>query len=901
MCDAKAIVVAAVCCALLAGSAGNARGTGELPEKLQNAPPNTWAKIAEGTAGGRSSPGLVWVPQGRCFVCFGGRMGMLAKHNSPYSEMTLNLQEARWENRFPKGKLAAWGGLVGPSKAPAFPGSYYAVRMKDVAGNVRPYLGSGYDRAMYLYNNYAWDSDRGQVVIAWHLGAFAAEYDPVERTWHVIESAKDVPEGFWDDFLWGAMCYDPVNKEVLGGRGRWAYSARGGKWRRLEFRNKLLEALRGSAEKLRLRAKDLAGACRSRYYVSETSEEAKAKLDEVASAIESDAAALAGELAKSLEGANGHDRAQLGWAQEELRSARALLREMATLLKGEIAAQAIHKAEDARDLLERCALSLAVAPPPRAFSPIAYDAANKKIVMFGGDRQDRKLADTWVYDCASRTWQHRRPQRSPSPRAGHGLVYLPKAGKVLLVDGYGIGKAGQSWIYDTARNEWRLLAEGEKRPALTARPHYSYMPGPLAAGPHDVVVMVCRCEEFRGRPRVSGTWAARIDASKIDIAGTEKLGVPPLTMSEVKGSQNPRWYEKTGGPPKPGADRKLEELPANTWVRLSPPNCPKLNRAWGTTVLDTARDQVIQWGGGHAAYSGNDVLHYSIRTNRCSTGAFYPEFALNWNRSMLFPPMPTTLSGRPYAQHCYHNYGFDPVSKKIIAYSRSAGRFYVYDPLTRDWKGTFGRRFARQGERGWIGMYYNTVCVSTPERLVAWVPGHGLLRLDAETMTWRKLPLEGKLPRMSVDNQGMAFDSKRNRFLCFAKHMNGDIATYDVKSGQVGRLAPAGADRVSYRPRETVYVAHADGVLVGACPTLSDGKPYWLFYDCARNTWLGVRLPGESVGVGFSLGLMYDPKRKLVWAANARLALSVLRLDLQRAQARELKDEPAPPPAKKGK
>jgi len=410
-------------------------------------------------------------------------------------------------------------------------------------------------------------------------------------------------------------------------------------------------------------------------------------------------------------------------------------------------------------------------------------------------------------------------------------------------------------------------------------------------GDGDLVVMVCRREEFRGRPRASGTWAARIDAARIDAAGTEKLGVPPAAMSPVTGPQNPRWYEKTGETPQPGADKALDKLPVNTWVRIWPPNNPRLNRAWGTTVLDPARDQIIQWGGGHAAYSGNDVLHYSIRTNRCSTGSFYPELALNWNRSMLFPPMPATFSGRPYAQHGYHNYGFDAGSKKIVAFSRSAGRFYVYDPLTRDWQGTFGPQFARPGERGWTAIYYNTTCVPTPGGLAAWMPERGLLRFDAEALAWKKLPVAGALPQMSVDNQGIAYDSGRDRFLCFCRHLKGNVTACDGKTGKVSLLAPAGAGAVTYRPRETIYAAHVDGVLVGACPKLSDGRAYWLFYDCAQNAWLGLHLPGKGVGAGFSLGLMYDAKRKLIWAADACLNLAVLRLDLKTAETKPLAKE----------
>jgi len=38
-------------------------------------------------------------------------------------------------------------------------------------------------------------------------------------------------------------------------------------------------------------------------------------------------------------------------------------------------------------------------------------------------------------------WEQRRPKRSPSPRAGHALLWLPGAKKVLLLGGYGYTSA----------------------------------------------------------------------------------------------------------------------------------------------------------------------------------------------------------------------------------------------------------------------------------------------------------------------------------------------------------------------------------------------------------------------------------------------------------------------------
>ena len=83
--------------------------------------------------------------------------------------------------------------------------------------------------------------------------------------------------------------------------------------------------------------------------------------------------------------------------------------------------------------------------------------------------------------------------------------------------------------------------------------------------------------------------------------------------------------------------------------------------------------------------------------------------------------------------------------------------------------------------------------------------------------------------------------------------------------------------------RETVYLPDCDAVLVGARPSGPGGPPRWLLYDCAANAWLGVSLAGaDPLGkerFNNSLGLMYDPKRKLVWAMDLFSRPHVLALD----------------------
>jgi hypothetical protein len=81
-------------------------------------------------------------------------------------------------------------------------------------------------------------------------------------------------------------------------------------------------------------------------------------------------------------------------------------------------------------------------------------------------------------------------------------------------------------------------------------------------------------------------------------------------------------------------------------------------------------------------------------------------------------------------------------------------------------------------------------------------------------------------------------------------------------------------------------------VLVGA-HVEADGKPLWPLYDCAKNAWFGVELAGtDPVGKGGfnnSMGLMYDPGRKLLWAVGQNGHLFVLRFDPKQAKLHPLR------------
>ncbi|HLF06931.1 MAG TPA: kelch repeat-containing protein, partial [Thermoplasmata archaeon] len=81
----------------------------------------------------------------------------------------------------------------------------------------------------------------------------------------------------------------------------------------------------------------------------------------------------------------------------------------------------------------------ATGPPARAAHKIAYDAAAAKSVMFGGETQFQRFADTWAYDSSSQTWDQRHPATSPAPRSGGPIAYDSDRQRTVLFGGQSTG------------------------------------------------------------------------------------------------------------------------------------------------------------------------------------------------------------------------------------------------------------------------------------------------------------------------------------------------------------------------------------------------------------------------------------------------------------------------------
>lgn len=535
-------------------------------------------------------------------------------------------------------------------------------------------------------------------------------------------------------------------------------------------------------------------------------------------------------------------------------------------------------------------------PPQRANSQLVYDPVAKKIVLFGGDQLHQQLADTWTFDLATREWQQVPTDRCPTPRAGHALLWLPKAKKILLFGGYmytsNTGYVAdmykplpfEAWVFDPATAKWDLLKRFEPKQAPQP-PNVGFLHA--AVDENDVVVTTG-----------NGTWRMDVDATQIDVAGTEKFAGKSTDVTRRTGPYDPAWFEQdvpAANPEQVKTD--LAALPANEWVQRPTPKLPRPNMDWGSAVFIPEQDKIIRFSGGHSAYSGTAPIVYDVKTDRYSL-PFAPELPLEFVYSNDQVDGEWSFQGNPWMTgHTYKATGYEPATQTLLFAAHDYT--YLFDARTRKWSRTDLRCPFQPN-------MYVVTCATTAQGLVVWADWNGsstdaglwLFAVDAvapervkgDQREWRALPKLLTRHDKSPDRHGLAYDSKRDRLLFFSAvgKNKGDVAAYEMKTGKSSWLDAIGKSQAAVSSRETIYLPEQDAVLIGARVKDEGGKFLWALYDCAQNAWYGVELTGaDPIGKGEfnnSMGLMYDPARRLIWAVGQNSHVHVLRLDLKSAR-----------------
>ncbi len=211
------------------------------------APPvNQWKLVIENEIDPRFGPALVYSDKLQRFVLLGGTVSHAFQGERGYDVQTLDpavlgndAAAVHWQNELPAAGQG-WGSATGVVHAPGFASPYFA--MTDQSGVTRPN-----PRHMVLHYQYAlapWNHSV-YMLSAGHL----LRYDLAAQAWEELtpdRSPAPAAASYKETLNWGAMCADPVNRELVlfggcgvptesGGPGTWVYSTEQNTWRKLEL------------------------------------------------------------------------------------------------------------------------------------------------------------------------------------------------------------------------------------------------------------------------------------------------------------------------------------------------------------------------------------------------------------------------------------------------------------------------------------------------------------------------------------------------------------------------------------------------------------------------------------------------------------------------------------------
>lgn len=502
-------------------------------------------------------------------------------------------------------------------------------------------------------------------------------------------------------------------------------------------------------------------------------------------------------------------------------------------------------------------------PSARILPGMAYDAAEKKIVLFGGDDLTRCFGDTWVYDCTTREWRAVKTASAPQPRAGHALVYVPDQKVVLLAGGYaGNWKPLKDvWSFSTTKGEWTRLAMDLPAPAGHASGDYD---------PKRGLVLLAASPETRNNKKLP-VLTLKLDLASAPKAPPEAAVDPRLDYhSTGKGWGSLLPEEWLAGKFAPGDAKaglqSLAALPANTWVVRKPPAVPP-GRDWGSCIYDLRTHRGYAWGGGHSTYPGADVIEYDLGTDRWRGMSDAANYNPAWLHGMVSGPPGVSAGGWSLLPtHSRKSYGIDVASNALITYVGD-----VYDLKHRMYLANIGRC------PGQYGVATQVSFCSTPHGLYGY-SSNTLAKANVAAGRWDEVARGGP----KHDEHGhLCHDSKRDRLIYFVRDTP-QVWSFDFKTRlwaqeQVQGASPAKAHG------DSTYLPELDAALL-VFANDNKGPEQMYFYKLDERRWYRAACDGEKFGninhQGRDFSPVYDPELKTVVRLKSlnRMEVAVLRL-----------------------
>jgi hypothetical protein len=343
---------------------------------------------------------------------------------------------------------------------------------------------------------------------------------------------------------------------------------------------------------------------------------------------------------------------------------------------------------------------------------------------------------------------------------------------------------------------------------------------------------------------------------------------------------DPADWEKVANPDPERMKKFYADLPANQWRSIPfAKYAPGSTNRWGTSAYDTARQQILLWGGGHATSQENDVAHFSMRGG-CWTLGYHPDDPIE--TVYASQPTPVSFADRPHVPvHAYRAYCYDPPADRMCYLDRA------YDLSAREWESRPVRGLLHRGTM-------HSHMAPTPHGAVTF-SAQGLFRHDAKGTQWVQLPWKGPRPAgIWCDGDGLRYDPKRD---CLWLSVGTDLYRYHFKSGE-GEKLPLRVPKVLGKyifHAESAYLPDADLILSMRQFTRPDGTQAQLAFDPNESQFLWVPLrfvglDGKEVAfrgeaLSWHDALAYDADLKLaVLNCSSLRQVFVLRFDRKTAK-----------------
>jgi len=555
-------------------------------------------------------------------------------------------------------------------------------------------------------------------------------------------------------------------------------------------------------------------------------------------------------------------------------------------------------------------LGQATEPPPRMSTRLVCDIQNRVMVMFGGDGQSRYLADTWIYDLATRRWRQSQASGGPPARAGHFTVFDPGSGWVIIGGGYNRKNLSDMWAYDARTDRWTKLkgevptgwyitADIDPRKSLIVLTTSTKTPGDTM-----------HCNEIYP---VRTTYMMKVrKGDLVDSSVVPRPQKPVLKRSMEEAMAGTAPDEKR----RRAQLMRIRTMPVNRWVLFSNPGRVAPLRTWGSCSFDTNKGRLVYWGGGHCGYGGNDYDFYDVEENTWISSpivAEYPERA--WDLGVNAAGV--TFSGAPFIRHGRKIYAYDPVSKLIINMKTilltagyEPGPLKTVKPVNPNFGS--GENFTQSHYTKWVTWAYDpdrhhweVVCSATPGLDLTVTTPHGVLavkywwdvagrkdrpdavvfqgrtvidnsvyRLDVKKRRWEKLNSSGPWPQNLYELTALVYDSRRDRLILHGGGLRRDeLWRFPLREKRWEKIEPQFAPDMGGTPpvcrREAVYIPDDDVMLTAGQPANSTEPVSLYAYHVGRNRWYKLHIPPPDGKRPVDLGgqnraWTFDPKHNLV-------------------------------------